>query len=302
MAEKTRVLLVEPDHKLAAELTRHLWNAPLVVDTTATLAGAMVRVREFSPEVVVAPANARFDGEAFCRQLKRMNPARAILLVFDTGKARADNLAADAGADGWLYAPLNAGALVSCVRASVKLREATRLIERLRLQVDEAALAPAPNASQPSRREIEFFKRMLLLELPRSRRYRYSLTLLCAGVDSFESTLKRLPVHVRTRETSRMLDAVRKTVRDIDLAVLDERERILVALPQTDLEGARYVAQRLVELLPKTCEEAKVTVSVGIATYDGSDREVSFKALLDHAKNCLVRAQQLGGARVEGLP
>jgi PleD family two-component response regulator len=299
VAEKTRVLLLEPDHKVAADLTRHLWNAPLVVDATSTLAGALMRVREFSPEVVVAPVYGGIDGEDLCRQLKRMDPSRAVLLVYPSDKTRADDKAEEAGADGWLYTPYNAGALVSCVKFAVRLRDATRLVDRLRLQVDQAVLKPAKNTSESSRQEVEFFKRTLLLEVPRSRRYRYPLALLAVGVDRFPATLGRLPVHVRTRELGKLLEAVHKTIRDIDLAVQEGQERFLVALPQTDLDGARYVAQRIVELLPKSCDEARITVTVGLAAYDGAGGEVSFKGLFDHALGCLENGQKLGGARVE---
>ena len=301
MSEKTRVLLVEPDHKVAAELSRHLWNAPLVVDTTATLAGALMRVREFAPEVVVAPVDERFDGEDLCRQLKRMDPSRSVLLAYPADKIRADDLAEAAGADGWLYTPYNAGAVVSCVKFAVRLRDASRQIDRLRLQVDQAALAPARNAGEGSRQEVEFFKRTLLLEVPRSRRYRYPLALLAVGVDRFPATLGRLPVHVRSRELGKLLEAIHKTIRDIDLAVQEGQERFLVALPQTDLDGARYVAQRILELLPKACDEAKLTVSVGLAAYDGSGRDVSFTDLFDHATRCLAKALQVG-ARLEEVP
>jgi len=302
VAEKPRVLVIEPDHKVAAELARHLWNAPLVVESTATVAGALMRAREFQPDVVVAPADERVDGEDLCRQLKRMDRAVAVLLVYPPDRNRADELATSAGADGWFYAPYNAGALVSSVKWAVRLREVNRELERLRREVDEAALAPARGSSESARTEVEFFKRMLLLEVRRSKRYRYPLAFLCVGVDRFPATLGRLPVHVRSREMGKLLAAIHGTIRDIDLAVVDGEERFLVCLPQTDLDGARYVGQRVRELLPKSCEEVKLTVSVGLAAYDGSGSDVSFKGLFQYAISCLKRAQTLGGDRIEVLP
>lgn len=299
MAEKTRVLLLEPDHKTAAELARHLWQAPLVVDTAATVAGALMRVRDFDPDVVIAPDDERVDGADFCAQLKRISRNRLVLLVYGPERTQAATHAEEAGADGWLYAPYNAGAVVSCVQWAVRVREAHRELERLRVLVDEAALAPAPGLGEAGRIEVEFFKRTMLMEVRRSKRYRYPLALLCVGVDRFESTLGRLPVHVRTREMGKMLASILDTIRDLDLAVLEGEGRCLVCLPQTDLDGARYVAQRVVELAPKACSELPVTVSVGLAAFDGSDDEVSFKGLFDHAALCLRRAQAQGGGQVE---
>lgn len=302
MAEKPKVLLVEPDHRVAAELAKHLWNAPLVVDSTSTATGALMRARDFRPDVVVAPADERLDGEDLCRQLKRMDSALAVLLVYPADRTRADDLATAAGADGWFVAPYNVGALVSSVKWAVRLREQTREVERLRREVDEAALAPSPGSTQAARNEVEFFKRTLLMEVRRSRRYRYPLALLCVGVDQFPNTLGRLAVHVRTREMRKLLGVIHRTIRDIDLAVVEGGERFLVCLPQTDLDGARYVAQRVRELVPQGCEEARITVSVGVAAYDGSGADVSFKSLFQHGTSCLQRAQGLGGDRIEVVP
>ncbi|MBI5546604.1 MAG: diguanylate cyclase [Deltaproteobacteria bacterium] len=302
MTEKPRVLIVEPNHKLAAEVSRHLWNAPLVVDTTSTLAGALVRVREFNPDVVAAPVDERFDGEGLCRQLKEIDRGSAVLLAYPNDRSQADQLAEDAGADGWLYLPYNIGALVSCIKWAVRLRDATEQMNQMRNHMDEAALAPSPRGTPQARKvEVEFFKRTLLMEVRRSKRYRYPLAVLCVGVDRFASRLGRLPVHVRTSAMSKLLKVIHGTVRDIDLAVQDGDERFLVCLPQTDQDGARYVGHRLRELLPSNCDDAKITVSIGLAAYDGSGANVSFKGLFQHATGCLERAQKLGGDRLEVL-
>ena len=302
MPEKSRVLLVEPDYRAASELSRHLWNAPLVVDATSTETGALMRVREFAPEVVIAPVEERIDGEDLCRQIKRIDPSTAVLLVYPTELATADQKAEAAGADGWLYAPYNAGAVVSCVKWAVRVREVSKALNALRDHVDEAALAPSPNSGHSSKGEVEFFKRTLLNEVRRSKRYRYPLAFLCVGVDEFQATLGRLPVHVRTKAMGQLLEVIRETLRDIDLAVQDGDQRFLVCLPQTDKDGAHYVGRRLRELLPKQREDSRITISVGLAAYDGSGAEVSFKGLFNHATSCLRRAQNLGGDRLEVLP
>lgn len=302
MAEKSRVLLVEPDYRAAAELARHLWSAPLIVDTTATDTGALMRVREFHPDVVIAAVDKSLDGEELCRQIKRIDKSCAVLLVYPVELTNADQKAGEVGADGWLYAPYNAGAVVSCVKWAVKVREAAKQLDVLSNQVDEAALEPSPNIGQSSKVEVEFFKRTLLNEVRRSKRYRYPLAFLCVGVDRFPQTLGRLPVHVRTKAMGQLLEEIRGTLRDIDLAVQDGDQRFLVCLPQTDADGAHYVGRRIRELLPKSCDDAKITVSVGLAAYDGSGADVTFKGLFTHATSCLKRAVSLGGDRLEVLP
>jgi diguanylate cyclase (GGDEF)-like protein len=278
-----------------------MWNSTLIVDVSVTLAGALMRTREFDPDVVIAPVDERLDGEYLCCQVKRIDTGRIVLLAYPFDRLEADQLAENAGADGWLLTPYNPGAVVCCVKWAVRLRDALRAVDQLRGDKDLAVLAPSRDSPQATKNEIEFFKRSLLMEVRRSRRYRYPLAFLCVGVDRFDGSLGRLPVHVRTREMAKLLGIIQGTVRDIDLAVQDGDQRFLVCLPQTDPDGARNAAERIRDLLPKGCEGVALAVSVGLACYDGSDTEISFKGLLTHARSCLKRAQSLGGDRVEGL-
>jgi diguanylate cyclase (GGDEF)-like protein len=298
VTEKTRVLLVDADHRAAAKLSRLLWSGPYIVDSVSTVQGALVRVREYSPDVVVASTDS-LASESLCAHVKRIARSTAVLLVYPSDTVQAEERAQAAGADGFLLHPYNAGMVLSCIRWVLKLGSMSRSLEELRVKEDQRTLAPAPGLGETARLEIEFFKRTLLVEVRRSKRYRYPLTLLAIGVDRFATTLGRLKVHVRSQRMGKLLEMIQQTLRDIDLVVHDGEQGFLVCLPQTDLDGARYVATRLHDLLSTACPSPAITVSVGLAAYDGSGEDVSFKELFDHACECLRAAQANGGDRVD---
>ena len=296
--DKPRVMLFETDPKAAAEAGQALWSR-FVVDSSSTPAGAKLRLRDFAPDLLVARAGA--EGEELCRHVKRVARGCAVLLVFPSLEG-ADARAEAAGADGFLSLPLNAGALVSCAAMALREAELSRKLERLRVQVDDRTLAPSGRGGRGREAELEFFKRAMSMEVRRSRRYRWPLAILAAGIDRFEA-LVRLRVHERTHLVARYFEVVERTIRDIDLAVQEGEERFLVALPQTDLEGASYVAERLRERMPLIGEGPAVTVSVGVGAYDGAgEDEATFRDLLSQSTGNLQRAQSLGGNRVESIP
>jgi diguanylate cyclase (GGDEF)-like protein len=298
--EKKRILLVEADHASAASLARRLWAASLVVDTATTAQGALVRVRELKPAVTVVHLGE--ESAELCRRLRRSGRGGALLLVLPADCPDPDELARRCGADGYLLEPLNAGAVVSCARWAASHRELLDEIEQLREELDERALAPLPGAGDSARFEFDLFKRVLLLEVRRSRRYGYPLSFLMIAVDRYESSVGRLRLVERTRFMKGLLRSVRATIRDIDLAVADGEDRFLVCLPQTDLDGARYVAERLRDRLPRVAQAPTITVSIGVSAWEGAGEPPSFKSLFKRAMACLDHARSHGGDRVEMLP
>jgi two-component system cell cycle response regulator len=85
-------------------------------------------------------------------------------------------------------------------------------------------------------------------------------------------------------------------VRDIDLPLLYDGERLLVFMPHTDALGARTVAQRLVRRARS--HPAGITASVGVSSFDG-EGTMSFSTLVRGAADALAKAQGRGGDQAE---
>jgi len=77
-------------------------------------------------------------------------------------------------------------------------------------------------------------------------------------------------------------------------------EEMALVLPETDAAGALVIAERIRSAVAHARHQTdrgalQVTVSIGIATWPGTDPE----ALVDHADKALYRAKQNGRNRVE---
>ena len=226
------------------------------------------------------------EGRAVFEALRAADPALPVVLLADEEDESGDRLAAD----GTLVAPLTRTAVVGLLGALARLRAEARTSRKLMQQL-------AANPSAPP--DYEFFKKLLLVEVKRSRRYHYPVSLALLAVDGWAERAARLDEALRSAMLGEVLALVSTGVRDIDLPLLYDAERILVFMPHTDALGARTAADRLVK--KAKAHPGGLTASVGVASYDG-EGTMSFAALVRGAAEALAAAQAKGGDRAEHAP
>ncbi|WP_426753862.1 diguanylate cyclase [Myxococcus sp. Y35] len=186
-----------------------------------------------------------------------------------------------------------------------------------RLSGSFPALAPAPDGRRISRSDLasvgahpdfEFLKRLMLMEVKRSRRYRYPIAVLLVDIDRFAEKAAALPPAARKLALAEALGLLVSGVRDIDVAVPFADSRFVVFLPHTPRSGALVVGQRLRELIKSLKAFEGASASVGVAVSEptagrgpvtGAFAQVSFGSLLKEAGEALRRAQAAGGDWVE---
>ncbi|HET8723037.1 MAG TPA: diguanylate cyclase [Anaeromyxobacteraceae bacterium] len=274
-----RILLVETSLPVVAAVRRFLQGTEFEVHVAPPAEG---------PETVDATACAvallRPGGDGGREALERLRataPSLPVLLLVDEEE---DPVARDAP-DGVLAAPLSRSALLSLLRVHVRLRAEAERAGRL-----ERELAERP-ASLP---DYEFLKRLLLVEVKRSRRYRYPASLALVAIDGWKEHAARLDEAARSALLGEVLALVTRGVRDIDLPLVFDEERLLVFMPHTDALGARTVAARLVRRA--RAHPIGLTVSAGVATYRG-EGTLSLAGLVRAATDALHEAQAAGGDR-----
>jgi diguanylate cyclase (GGDEF)-like protein len=148
------------------------------------------------------------------------------------------------------------------------------------------------------------FEETLANEISRAERFGGMLALILADLDDFKQVNDQHG-HQAGDDVLREFAAVlRDTVRDIDLAARYGGEEFAVLLPQTDLEGAEHLAERLREAMAKRRlaiipgMSFTVTASFGVAAFPDSPTPAALFAAADEAlyraksagKNCVICA------------
>ncbi|HEX6490475.1 MAG TPA: GGDEF domain-containing protein [Gaiellaceae bacterium] len=145
------------------------------------------------------------------------------------------------------------------------------------------------------------FDEELTLEWRRAERVGESLALILADIDDFKTINDRFGHQVGDTVLAKVAQVLAARVRQIDFAARYGGEEFAVLVPESEIAGARSLAQRLRSDLAKTTielpngEKIHVTASFGVAAKGDLKRAEDLIAAADHA---LYEAKRRGKNRV----
>jgi diguanylate cyclase (GGDEF)-like protein len=144
------------------------------------------------------------------------------------------------------------------------------------------------------------FLRGVEVEMARSTRYGLPLSTLLIDIDHFKQINDRHGHAMGDRALVEVSGAVKRSLRQMDVPCRWGGEELVVMLPNTDVDGALVVAERLRESiaaleLPLPVGALRMTASVGVSQLRGKD---SFDALIERADQAMYEAKAAGRNRV----
>ena len=303
----TRVLVAEPSAPISAALRRFLQGVA-EVQVAHYVDEAVQLIRARPPDVVIAAVSGTFDGEALCAQVRRLAPTTAVILVYPADDEKAPERALSQGADSFLVVPLKKPAVLATLQVVLKVRELRERVATL----EEATTVPvvqgkAAAATGFNTGDEAFFKKFLLLEIKRSKRYQYPVALLMVCLDKLGELVAKdkAPDFQRASIRAEVLTSIGTVIREVDLAISFGDDKYLLFLPHTGRPGSHELAERLVKHVGKLPSFKGGSVSVGVACHDpkhAPKATVSYGALVREASIALKKAQAAGGNRIEVQP
>lgn len=138
-------------------------------------------------------------------------------------------------------------------------------------------------------------------EIKRSARHNLRLAFLMVDIDHFKQcndNYGHLAGDIVLKEIARQ---ILDNIREIDLAARFGGEEFSILLPNTDKQGARFVAERIRTSIERYSFKAysaviKVSVSIGVSSFPEDSTEA--QQLIDKSDRALYRAKQEGRNRV----
>ncbi|HKD18841.1 MAG TPA: diguanylate cyclase [Thermoanaerobaculia bacterium] len=249
--------------------------------------------------VVLAWRMEGMPGIDVCRRMRLRPdlPSAYVLLVADgrTAEDLFDGL--NAGADDFLFAPLDANEARARIRTGARIVEIERALkasqDALRVQSTRD-----PTTGSWNRAAI---LDVLHKEQERARRKSGSVAIVLADLDAFREVNESLGAPIGDevlREAARRMSS---TLRPYDAVGRYGGEEFLIVLPGSDGLGALTVAERIREAFarrPVTTSGGPVaiTLSLGVAS-EGGEAATDGNALLRAADSALKRAKSSGRNR-----
>jgi diguanylate cyclase (GGDEF)-like protein len=148
-----------------------------------------------------------------------------------------------------------------------------------------------------------YMQELLERELSRARRYKRPLSVLMFDIDLFKQvndTFGHLAGDDTLRNIARLLQ---HHARKEDIVARYGGEEFMLILPETDKEGAAIMAERLraeVAAMRVATESGEfgVTISIGVAGYDASGREISKRDIIQTVDKAMYTSKNEGRNRV----
>jgi diguanylate cyclase (GGDEF)-like protein len=134
-------------------------------------------------------------------------------------------------------------------------------------------------------------------EVRRSRRLRHPFAVLMADLDLFKKYNDAHGHQAGDAVLKRIGAIMREASRDVDFVARYGGEEFLLMMPETEIEGATEVAERIrKKIAAEKLPAGTITVSVGVAGFPGHGDAA--EALIAAADAALYDAKRAGGNRV----
>ncbi len=168
-------------------------------------------------------------------------------------------------------------------------------LKRIKLYKDLERLAVTDSLTNVHTRR--YFLERFDEEIKRAAAKKIKLSFLMLDVDHFKRVNDQYGHLTGDHVLKEVALIIKESIREIDIAGRYGGEEFCVVLPDTDLEGALLVAERIrkatEQRLIKAYDTAiKVTLSIGISTYPANGKQI--EELMDKADWSLYRAKAHG--------
>jgi diguanylate cyclase (GGDEF)-like protein len=226
-----------------------------------------------------------------------------LFLLLAAKDAKVDMLKGlDAGADDFISKPPERAELIARLNTGIHILELERSLisakEEIRILSISDSLTGCYNRG--------FIMNRLPTEIKRAARYGHPLSIIMCDIDHFKQINDSHGHQTGDLVLIKFVQWIRETLRNrVDWIARYGGAEFLIVLPETDLNGASNVAERVcVEIANKSIEfkdnKIQFTASFGVTGTDGEVKDGGFlpEELITQADNFLYQAKQQGRNRV----
>ncbi len=240
-------------------------------------------------------------GDEFMHLARQLTDAEhlPLLSLSGSGETNAVLQMFRAGATDYLVKPFIAEELLARVQVHLQLRRHVRRLEEMNKNLYEKAVNDALTGLRNKRYFQEAFEEMFA----RALRARADISCLFFDLDYFKKVNDTCGHSFGDYVLKTFGALVKKNVRCGDLVARFGGEEFVVVLPNTNLENAKFVAEKMralveVHLFSDQGRQWPVTVSIGVASLV-EDQPANASDLLQLADQALYLAKDAGRNRVE---
>lgn len=301
--EKPRILIIDDQPEQAERLRASLGpNYLLSVEGEPDVALSRVRTADFDL-VIINMALEAMDPLRLCSSIRSFEETRLtpVLAIVRQGDTRKLVRALDIGANDYLTRPVEKHELIARVNTQIKRKH---FIDQLRSSF-QASLEMAVTDQLTGLYNRRYLASHLSAMFDRAFWTGRPLSIMILDIDHFKSVNDTYGHDVGDKVLQEFSERIKTSVRGIDLACRYGGEEFLIAMPDTEKETARVVAERLRQevaseqiIVNQGRDKLTVTVSIGISSTEDGTKDDTAQKLVKRADQALYTAKTGGRNRV----
>jgi diguanylate cyclase (GGDEF)-like protein len=262
--------------------------------------------KRFFPIILTDWMMPEMDGLELCRVIRQKENPGYVFIVLLTAKDSQDDIITglEAGADEYLTKPFNRTELFARLNTGRRFLEQERDLRQANEEIRILSITdPLTGCSNRG-----CLNTRLPQEIQRAGRYNRPLSIVMCDIDHFKKVNDTYGHQAGDLVLKDFSKRIKDSIRDkVDMLARYGGEEFLVTLPETDLDGALHLAERLRKVISEKkynigTKKINITASFGVAGFDSYNAgdEISFDTLINRADKYLYQAKNEGRNRVAG--
>jgi len=261
--------------------------------------------KEMKPDLILLDVlMPKLNGYEVAHLLKENLDLKDISIIFLTARNEVDDKVAGLrmGGHDYITKPFDIYELMARIEAALRIKNIPGPLHRNDRRIAELSLAdPLTGVYNQT-----YLRERFVEEIERARLHCYPIACILLEIDHFKVINEKYGRIQGEQVLQRLAILLKKSNRMVDMIGRFSTDQFIIQLPQTDLGGAKIVAERFgthvsrVRLV-STDPKYQVTLSMGVSAFSGA-RIGSAEELIKQVKDALMEAKGQGGNRLVFMP
>ena len=306
LKETFPVLLAE-DQKISRKLTEKILQKAGIKVTSVENGKQALELfkKQFFPIILSDWMMPEMDGIELCRAIRSSKSSGYVFIILLTARDSKEDIIAglEAGADDYLAKPFNPGELNARIKTGMRILNLERSLKKANERIKRLSVQD-PLTGCYSR---GYLNERLPKEIIYSLRYRHSLSVILCDIDHFKIINDTYGHQAGDRVLKEFVTTIEQSFRkEIDWIARYGGEEFIIVIPETDIEGAQVLAERLktkisAQKIVIDNSEIQITASFGVAGFSRQtpEKDISDELLIKKADALLYQAKHEGRNRIK---